>query len=86
MTHEELIAKAVERLRVFERLADKVPRKIKGLNVDALPRRTVREAVVIYFESDPDDGHIEVVVDSRSGEVIETKFIPPKESRDEKAS
>jgi len=84
MTHEELIAKAVERVRLYERHAGKVPEKVRGLTVDKLPRRTVREAAVVYFESDCTTGRIEVVLDSRSGEVLEHKLIPPNEKTDEK--
>jgi hypothetical protein len=85
MTHEELIAKAVERVRLYERHAQKAPDRIRGLKVDEMPRRTVREAAVVYFESDSTTGRIEVVLDSHSGEVLEIKLIPPKEKADEKS-
>ena len=84
MTHEELIAKAVEGVRLYERHAEKVPDTIRGLRVDEMHRRTVREAAVVYFESDSTTGRIEVVLDSRSGKVLEVKLIPPKEKTDEK--
>jgi hypothetical protein len=85
MTHEELIAKALERVRLHERHAEKLPEKIRGLKVDEMPRRTVREAAVVYLESDSTTARIEVVLDRRSGEVLEVKLIPPKEKSDEKS-
>ena len=85
MTHEELIAKALERVRVHERHAEKLPDEVRGLKVDEMPRRTVRDAAVVYFESDSTTGRIEVVLDSRSGEVLEVKLIPPKEKANEKS-
>ena len=40
--YEELVAKAVERVRLYERHTETVPAKIRGLKVDKMPRRTVR--------------------------------------------
>jgi hypothetical protein len=84
MTHDQLIAKAVERLRktedTFDRLNDKVPADIRRLKVDEMLKRTIRDAVVICFESDDDRGRIEVVMDSQTGDMLENRFIPPKKS------
>jgi len=82
MTHEELLAAAVDRLRkterTFERFGDKVSQDVLRLKVDEMPKRTIRDAVVICFEADDNRGRIEVVMDSQTGEMIANKFIPPK--------
>lgn len=79
MTHQELINRAVERVRLYERNTEKVPDEVRGLKVDKLPRRTLRETAVVYFESNSTNGRIEVVLDSRSGDVLEMKLIPPND-------
>jgi hypothetical protein len=63
--------------RSFERLGDKVSPEVRRLKVDDMPRRTIRDAVVIQFEADDDRGRIEVVIDSHTGEMIESRFFPP---------
>jgi hypothetical protein len=70
MTHEELIAKAREHAAVFER----------GVPLDArvgdFERVTVREAVVIRFDSSPRDDHILISLDRASGDFIGAEYSP----------
>jgi len=80
MSHDKLIAKAVEALRrterAFERHADKIGADVRRLKVDQMPRRTIRDAVFVAFEADDDRRRIEVVMDSKTGEILDNKFIP----------
>ncbi len=89
MTHDELIAKAVEQLKkseqAFERHADKVSADVRRLKVDQMLKRTVRDAVVISFEGNDAPGRIEIVMDSHTGQIIESKFIPAKGKTDGEA-
>ncbi len=85
MTHDELMAIAVERarkaLRSFERW-EKAPAEMRRLKVDEMHRRTIRDAVFIRIEADDDRGCIEFVLDSQTGEMLENKFINPKKKTD----
>jgi hypothetical protein len=89
MTHDELIAKAIEQLRKSERAferSDKVPPEIRRLKADEMHRRTIRDAVFIRFEADDERGCIEITLDTQTGEALETKFIPPKKKTDANAA
>ena len=90
MTQDEFIAKAVEALRrterAFERHADKIGADVRLLKVDQMPKRTIRDAVFITFEADDDRGRIEVVMDSKTGEMLDNKFIPPNKPSDESSA
>jgi hypothetical protein len=87
MTHDELLAAAVDRLRKVEgalgRAGDKVSALIRRLKVDEMPLRTIRDAVVIQFEAHDDRGRIEVVMDSQTGEMIGHKYLPPIRNTDD---
>lgn len=89
MTQDELIEKAVERLRkaqhLFER-SEKVPAEFRRLKVDELHAHTIREAVFIRFEATDDCGSIEVVMDSQTGEMLANKFLSPKRKSDDNAA
>jgi hypothetical protein len=76
MTHDELTAKAIEWLRKIE---PKMPERIRSVTVDRLPKRRVRDAVVIDFSSDDNIGTIQVVVERETGKIIGTSHSPPKE-------
>ena len=89
MTHDELIEKAVERLRKVERAfehSDKVSAEVRRLKVDEMHKRTIRDAVFIRFEADDDRGCIELVMDSQTGDMLDNKFIPPKKKNDDNAA
>jgi hypothetical protein len=78
MTHDELVAKAIEWLRRFEA---KMPDRLRGVTTDRLPKRRVREAVVIDFTSDDDRGSIRVVMERDTGDLIEASHSPPKANK-----
>jgi hypothetical protein len=89
MTHDELIEKAVERLRkvegLFER-SDKVPSEMRRLKADEMHKRTIREAVFIRFEADDNRGSIELVMDRETGVMLANKFIPPLKKTDDRGA
>jgi hypothetical protein len=74
MTHEQLIAKAREHAAVFER----------GVPFDArvadFERVTVREAVVIRFDSSKRDDHILIYLERASGNFITAEYAPPADT------
>jgi hypothetical protein len=75
MTHDELITKAIEWLRKIE---PRMPERIRDVTVDRLPKRRVRDAVVIDFSSEADCGTIQVVIERDTGAIIGTSHAPPK--------
>jgi hypothetical protein len=86
MSHDELIAKAIEWLRRIER---EMPDGMLGGSVDKMPKRQVRDAVVIDFSSDEDIGTIQVVMERDTGAPIGATHTPPKtknETTDEDAA
>lgn len=56
MTHQELIAAALEKLAQSD------------INTERLKNGRVVEAVVIYFDSEREERAVQVVLDSHSGE------------------
>jgi hypothetical protein len=77
MTDDELITSVVASLRRLESRADEDEIAERKVSVDSLPRRRIRGATV-RFESDSNRGHIEVVVDRASGEIVSASyFLPP---------
>ncbi len=76
MTHDELIARAIEWLRKFE---PRMPDRLRGVTAERLPKRRVRDAVVIDFTSDEDRGRIQVVMERDTGDLIGVTHCPPKE-------
>jgi len=74
MTHQELITKAREHATVFER----------GVPFDArvadFERVTVREAVVVRFDSSKRDDHILIYLDRASGDFITAEYAPPTQT------
>ena len=75
MTHEELTTKAIEWLRKFE---SKLPDQVHDVTVDRLPKRRLRDAVVIEFSSDEDRGKIQIVLERDNGTLIGATHTPPK--------
>ncbi len=74
MTHERLIAKAKTHAAVFER----------GVPFDArvsdFERVTVREAVIVRFDSSSRNDHIKIYLDRVSGDFITAEYIPTKQT------
>ena len=80
MTHDELLAKAVEHLRSREARRKDAPERLRAIVVDQLPKRRVRDAVVIYFESaEAGGGRIQAFIDRESGDMISASYFPAKE-------
>ena len=75
MTHDELLAKAIERLRIIEPM---MTERMRDVTAARLPKRRFRDAVVIDFSSDENRGTIQVVMERETGAVIGTQFVPPK--------
>jgi hypothetical protein len=73
MTHDQLIAKAKEHAAVFERGVPFVAR------VHDFDRVTVREAVIVLFDSNSRDDHIKIYLDRASGDFIQADYAPPKD-------
>jgi len=53
------------------------------VTVDRLPKRRVRDAVVIDFESDENVGRIQVTMERDTGKMIGSKYAPPKRESDD---
>ena len=79
MTHDELVAKAIELLRQIE---PKLPDHIRRVTVDQLPKWRLRDAVVIDFSSDEDLGRIEVMMECDTGDLIAVSHAPPGQEAD----
>ena len=75
MTHDELIAKARDHLKPFERMGAYPVRS------DDYPEVRVRETVVVYFSRKDRDDSMEVCLDSESGEFVAGTYIPPKDAQ-----
>jgi hypothetical protein len=75
MTDDELITKAIEWLRKFD---SHLPEQIHDVTVDRLPKRRLRDAVVIDFTSEEDRGTIQVVLERETGALIGATHTPPK--------
>jgi hypothetical protein len=73
MTNEELVQKAIEWLRKME---PKLPERVRDVTVDRLPKRCVRDAVVIDFTTDEHHGAIRVVMERDTGAFIGTTHTP----------
>ena len=71
MTNEQLIAKAKEHAATFERAFP------FGGRVSDFEKATIRDAVVIRFDSEFRDDHITVCLDKVSGEFISAEYSPP---------
>lgn len=69
------MAKAIEWLRKTE---SKLPERIRDVRVDRLPNRRMRDAVVIDFTGDGDQGSIQVVLERDTGELLRTTHARPK--------
>ena len=83
MTNDELLAKAIEKLRTLEKRGEDVPDKLRTVTVDQLPKRRVRDAVVIDFERDQSSGRIQIFMDRESGDMISATYNPPKDACDD---
>ena len=80
MTHDELVAKAIVHLRSVEARRKAPPEKLRSLSVDQLPKRRIRDAVVVYFESaEEGGGRIQAFLDRESGEMLSASYFPARE-------
>ncbi len=75
MTDDELLGKAIELLRKLEA---KLPDNVRDVTVDRLPKRRLRDAVVIDFSSEEDRGSIQIVLERETGALIGASHVPPK--------
>ena len=73
MTHDELVAKAREHAKDFSETGD------ARVSLDTLPKVSLLEAAVVYFESDAHTGKIEVFLEKQSGKLLSATLIPAKE-------
>ena len=80
MTDDELLAKAIERLRAMEARRKDVPEELRAVTVDTLPKRRIRDAVVIDFERDEAGGRIQIVMDREAGDMISATYNPGKDT------
>lgn len=80
MTDDDLLTKAIEKLRALEERGKDVPERLRTITVDQLPRRRIRDAVVIDFERDEGGGRIQVFMDRESGDMILASYNPPKDA------
>jgi len=78
MTDEQLVMKAVEKLRAKEALLTNFPERLRTVRIDSLPLRHIRDAVIIYFEGEANAGQIRAYLDRETGDMIEAQYSPPK--------
>jgi len=83
MTDEELLTKAIEKLQALEARRTDVPERLKTVTVDQLPKRRMRDGVVIDFERDEKGGRIQIFLDRESGDMISATYSPPKDACDD---
>jgi hypothetical protein len=83
MTDDELITKAIEKLRALEARRKDVPERLRTVTVDRLPERCIRDAVIIDFEGGEVGGRIQISMDRESGEMIWANYSPAKDASDE---
>ncbi len=74
MTQEELVAIARQQVKDFR------DPEARNCVLEQLPKVTVRDAVVVYFESDAHEGKIEVFLERDSGKFLGATLIPPPKS------
>jgi hypothetical protein len=84
MTNDELLTKAIEKLRALEARRTDTPERLRAVTVDQLPKRRIRDAVVIDFERDEKGGRIQIFMDRESGDMISATYNPPKDACDDK--
>ena len=72
MTHEQLIAKARQHAAVFER---GMPYSARISDFD---RITVRETVIVRFDSNNRDDHIKIYLDRATGDFVTAEYVPPQ--------
>ena len=84
MTDDELLAKAIEKLRALEARCADAPETLGTVTVDQLPKRCIRDAVVIDFERDEKSGRIRTFMDRESGKMISAEYFPPKDANTDK--
>jgi hypothetical protein len=84
MTNDELLTKAIEKLRILEERRKDVPEKLRTVTVDQLPKRRIRDAVVIDCEREEAGGRIQIFMDRESGDMISATYNPPKDACDDK--
>ena len=80
MTNDELLTKAIEKLRTLEERRKDVPERLRTVTVDQLPKRRIRDAVVIDFEREQGGGRIRIFMDRESGDMISATYNPPKDA------
>jgi hypothetical protein len=76
MTHDELLASAIEHLRRLEARLKNASPNLSAIKVDQLLTRRIRDAVVIYFDGDDECGRIIAVVDRQTGAIIKASTRP----------
>ena len=82
MTHDELLAKAIRWLREMK---PKLPDSVQHATVDQLPKRRIRDAVVIEFESDENRDKIQITLDRDTGAILGANWPTPKKQSDANA-
>ena len=80
MTDDELLTKAIEKLRAMEARRKDVPERLRAVTVNQLRKRRIRDAVVIDFEGDEAGGRIQIFMDRESGDMISASYKPPKDA------
>lgn len=74
MTNDQLVMRAREYASKWWNLSS------KRMTLDDFPRVRVRDAVVLYFESDkPETGHVEICLDKETGDLIRGGYIPSRD-------
>ena len=84
MTHDELLARAVEKLRKLEARRKDVPERLRTVTVDQLPKRRIRDAVVIEFEGGAAGARIQIFMELESGDMISASYSPPNDASADK--
>jgi len=74
MTHDELIARAREHMKPFERIDSEMP------PLQEYSTTQVRETVMVYFIRAGADDRFEICLDRATGEFIGASYMPKKKT------
>ena len=77
MTHDELIARAREHMKPFERMEAEIP------PLDQYSAVRVRDTVMIYFSRAGADDGFEICLDRATGEVVGARYMPKPTQKSE---
>jgi hypothetical protein len=77
MTHDELIARAREHMKPFERIDSEIP------PLQEYSETRVRDTVMVYFSRTGADDRFEICLDRTTGEFVGASYMPKTKPKSE---